>query len=207
MRRWETGRFCAPVFATILALTAVLSIGATNAHAQQVGQATNLRTVALQTPPRARQVEIFRFAPIFRGALLSTSPRGALEVTFSDGSRLSMGGASNVVVDEYVYAGPGGTGRQTVRYTKGFFRFVSGTIPKDKVQIQTPTVNIGIRGTVLRTVVDEDGTTTVGVDDGSITVTSNQTGQSITLNAGEKVTIKAGGEFGQIQLGKVEGCN
>jgi len=161
----------------------------------------------MQTPPRNRPVEIIRFAPIFRGALLSTSPRGALEVTFADGSRMSMGGASNVIVDEYVYSGPGGAGRQTVRYTKGFFRFVSGNIPKDRVQIQTPTVNIGIRGTVVRTVVEEDGTTTVGVDDGTITVTSTQTGQSITLNAGEKVTIKPGGEFGQVQLGKVEGCN
>jgi hypothetical protein len=205
MRRQGTARLHAPAFAAVLTLA--LSMSALDAHAQQVGQATNLRVVAMQTPPRNRPVEIIRFAPIFRGALLSTSPRGALEVTFSDGSRMSMGGASNVIVDEYVYAGPGGAARQTVRYTKGFFRFVSGTIPKDRVQIQTPTVNIGIRGTVVRTVVDEDGTTTVGVDDGTITVTSTQTGQSITLNAGEKVTIKPGGEFGQIQLGKVEGCN
>ena len=182
-------------------------IGATEAQAQQVGQATNLRVVALQTPPSRRPIELLRFAPIFRGALLSTSPRGALEVTFSDGSRVSMGGASNVIVDEYVYAGSGSAGQQSIRYAKGFFRFVSGTIPKDRVRLETPTVSVGIRGTVVRTVVDEDGTTTVGVDDGTVTVTSKQTGQSVTLNAGEKVTIKPAGEFGQVQLGKVEGCN
>jgi hypothetical protein len=45
------------------------------------------------------------------------------------------------------------------------------------------------------------------VDDGIAVVTSKQTGQSVTLNPGEKVTIKPAGEFGQIQLGKVEGCN
>jgi ferric-dicitrate binding protein FerR (iron transport regulator) len=192
--------------AIVLSFVVVLS-SSSAANAQQVGRATNLRTVAMQTPPNNRSAEVLRFAPIFRGALLATSPRGALEVTFADGSRVSMGGASTVVVDIYVYAGPGSGGQQVVRYTKGLFRFVSGRIPKDRVRIETPTVVIGIRGTVVRTIVDEDGTTTVGVDDGIAVVTSKQTGQSVTLNPGEKVTIKPAGEFGQIQLGKVEGCN
>lgn len=176
-------------------------------HAQQVGQASNVRVVAMQTPPGNRAFEVMRFAPIFRGALLSTSPRGALEVTFSDGSRLALGGGSSVVVDTYVYAGPGGAGQQAVRYTKGLFRFVSGSIPKDRVRLETPTTTIGIRGTTIRTNVEEDGTTTVGVDDGIAIVTSKQNGQSVTLGPGEKVTIKPSGTFGQIQLGKVEGCN
>lgn len=189
-------------------LSSVAAIGSNfGAEAQQVGRATNLRTVAMQTPPNNRSVEVLRFAPIFRGALLATSPRGALEVTFSDGSRVSMGGGSAVVVDTYVFAGRGSGGQQVVRYTKGLFRFVSGQIPKDRVRLETPTSSIGIRGTVVRTIVDEDGTTTVGVDDGIAVVTSKQTGQSVTLNPGEKVTIKPAGEFGQIQLGKVEGCN
>lgn len=177
------------------------------AHAQQVGQATNVRVVAMQNPPGSRTFELIRYAPIYRGAVLSTSPRGALEVTFSDGSRVAMGGGSSVVVDAYVYSGPGGAGQQTVRYTKGLFRFISGQIPKDRVRLETPTTVIGIRGTTVRTNVEEDGTTTVGVDDGIVTVTSKQTGQTVTLDPGEKVTIKPSGTFGQVQLGKVEGCN
>jgi hypothetical protein len=177
------------------------------AQAQQVGQATNVRVVAVQTPPGSRAFEVMRYAPIFRGAVLSTSPRGALEVTFSDGSRVAMGGGSSVVVDAYVYSGPGGAGQQTVRYSKGLFRFISGNIPKDRVRLETPTTVIGIRGTTVRTNVEEDGTTTVGVDDGIVLVTSKQTGQSVTLNPGEKVTIKPAGTFGQVQLGRVEGCN
>lgn len=190
------------------ALISVFSVSfAAPADAQQVGQATNVRIVAMQTPPGNRAVEVMRYAPIFRGALLSTSPRGALEVTFSDGSRLALGGGSTVVVDTYVYAGPGGAGQQAVRYTKGLFRFVSGSIPKDRVRLETPTTTIGIRGTTIRTNVEEDGTTTVGVDDGMAIVTSKQNGQSVTLGPGEKVTIKPSGAFGQVQLGKVEGCN
>lgn len=190
------------------ALMSVVGVSLTlPAVAQQVGQASNVRIVAMQTPPGNRAFEVMRYAPIFRGALLSTSPRGALEVTFSDGSRLALGGGSTVVVDTYVYAGPGGPGQQAVRYTKGLFRFVSGTIPKDRVRLETPTTVIGIRGTTIRTNVEEDGTTTVGVDDGTAVVTSKQTGQSVTLTPGEKVTIRPSGTFGQVQLGKVEGCN
>jgi hypothetical protein len=189
------------------ALVLALAGATLSAHAQQIGQASNLRIVATQAPPARTPFELVRFAPIFRGALLATSPRGALEVTFADGSKVALAGASAVVVDEYVYAGPGGVGRQTIRYTKGLFRFVSGQIPKDRVRIDTPTVTVGIRGTVIRTLVDEDGTTTVSVDDGTATVTSKQTGQSVTLDPGEKVTIKPSGDFGQVQLGKVEGCN
>jgi len=177
------------------------------ATADVVGRATNLRVVATQTPPRSGTVELVPLAPIFLQALLATSPRGALEVTFTDGSQLSISGASTVVVDAYVFAGPRSPGQQVIRYTKGLFRFVSGSMPKDRVRIETPTVSVGIRGTVVRTIVEDDGTTTVGVDDGQAFVTSKQTGQSVTLAPGEKVTLKPNGEFTQVRVGKVEGCN
>lgn len=192
--------------ALALGFGALLSVNCA-AATEQVGQATSVRVSAMQTPPASAAAELLRFKPIFRGAQLSTSPKGALEVTFADASRVSMGGGSTIVVDSYVYAGAGGGDEQVVRYTKGMFRFVSGAISKDKVRLETPTVTIGIRGTVVRTIVDVDGTTTVGVDDGVAFVTSKQSGQQLTLNAGEKVTIKPSGDFGQTQLGKVEGCN
>jgi hypothetical protein len=171
-----------------------------------VGRATALRPMATQALPQNRPAPLGFNAPIFQFGALQTAPNGALQVTFLDNSRLSMGPASFVVVDQYVYAGPGGAGRQVVRYTKGAFRFISGSIPKDKVQLETPTVTIGIRGTTIRTLVTDDGTTTVGLDHGGAIVTSKQTGQSVVLAPGEKVTIKPSGEMGPVTLGKVEGC-
>ena len=162
--------------------------------------------MATQALPQNRPVPLGFNAPIFQFGALQTAPNGALQVTFLDNSRLSMGPASFVVVDQYVYAGPGGAGRQVVRYTKGAFRFISGGIPKDKVKLETPTVSIGIRGTIIRTLVTEDGTTTVGLDHGLAFVTSKQTGQSVSLEPGEKVTIKPSGEMSPVTLGKVEGC-
>ncbi len=178
------------------------------AHAAEaVGAASSLRPQASQTPQNAARADISLNAQIFRNAVLTTAAKGALEVTFLDKSKLSMGGGSSLVVDEYVYAGPGSPGRQALRYTKGAFRFISGGIPKESVRVETPTVTIGIRGTTLRTLVTEDGTTTVGLDSGDAFVTSKQTGQTLSLGPGEKVTIKPNGVIGEITLGKVEGCD
>jgi len=174
--------------------------------ADQVGFTSAIRPMADQTLPQSPTVPLNFNAPIFRFARLRTAPQGALEVTFLDHSKLAMGPGSQLVIEQYVYAGPGGTGQQVVRYTQGAFRFISGNIPKDKVHIETPTVTIGIRGTTIRTLVTDDGTTTVGLDHGDAFVTSKQSGQTVFLTPGEKVTIKPSGEMGPVTLGKVEGC-
>lgn len=192
----------APLCATLLAVCLP------QAFAQEtVGLATSLRPHATQTPPQETTKEVTLNAPIYRNAVLKTEPNGALEVTFSDKSKLSVGPNSTIVVDEYVYGGPAGTSKQVLKYTQGAFRFISGTIPKDQVHIETPTITIGIRGTIVRTLVTEDGTTTVGLDEGMAFVTSKLSGQNLTLTPGEKVTIKPSGDFGTITLGKVEGCD
>lgn len=192
----------------ILGFIAVLAgLGWTSpVAAEAVGAATSLRPSATQAAPQQGAAELTLNANIFRDAELATGERGLLNVTFLDQSQLALGANSSVTVDEFNYAGPGAPGDQVLRYAKGAFRFISGAVPKDKVRIETPTVTIGIRGTTLRTLVAPDGTTTVGLDHGVAVVISRQTGLSITLNAGEKVTIKPGGEIGTITLGKVEGC-
>ena len=40
-----------------------------------------------------------RLDPVVKNARLETVPTGALEVTFTDGSRMTLGSASSVVVD------------------------------------------------------------------------------------------------------------
>jgi hypothetical protein len=174
--------------------------------AEQVGAASALRPQATQAAPAAQPKELALNAPVFRNAEVKTAAQGLLEITFLDQSKLSLGGDSEAVIDEFQYTGPGAPGDQVLKFSKGVFRFISGAVPKDKVKIETPTSLIGIRGTTLRTRVEADGTTTVGCDSGQVFITSRQTGQTITLNPGEKVTIKPGGEIGPIELGRVEGC-
>src|SRR5262245_42882248 len=136
-----------------LAAVATFACCAIASAAESVGNASNIIPAASQQAPQGTRSDIKLKDSIIRNAELATADHGALEVTFLDGSKLTMGQNSRLTVDEYVYAGPGGAGKQTVRYTKGLFRFLSGSIPKDQVKIETPTVTIGIRGTIFRTAI------------------------------------------------------
>lgn len=185
---------------------AVLLAGNCQAWAQQVGTVSSYRPQAEQTPPQAPKTLVALDTPILRDAMLETAANGLLEVTFLDNSKLAMGGSSAILVDEMTYAGPASPAGQVLKLTKGVFRFISGSVPKENVKIETPSATIGIRGTKLRVRVEPDGTTTAGCDEGVVTIVSRLTGQSLTLNPGEKVTIKPGGEMGPVTLGQVEGC-
>lgn len=183
------------------------------ALAQPVGNASAIRPAATQSVPQGTRTDLRLRDPIIRNAELVTADRGALEVTFLDGSRLTMGQNSRLRVDEYVYGGPGGAGKQTIRYTKGLFRFVSGSIPKKDVRIETPTVSIGIRGTIFRSVIGDDGAGAVSVEYGpngevyEVVLTSRETGKTVTLRSGQKVGFDNGGVFEGIVDGQVEGCD
>jgi hypothetical protein len=195
--------------AAFAALSCVaLVVGSGVSFAESVGKASAVRTQAYQQEQQAPNAgELHLNDAVIRNATLSTKPDSALEVTFVDGSKLSMGANSTMIVDDYVYSGPGGAGKQTLRATRGVFRFVSGTIPKDQVKIDTPTVTIGIRGTIFRftdnAVAVEYGPNGETYD---VYVKSKKTGQEIDLHSGEKVVINLDGSFGEVGGGTIEGC-
>jgi hypothetical protein len=181
--------------------------------ADPVGNTSAIIPNASQVPPQGTRSDLKLRDPIIRNAELATAERGALEVTFLDGSKLTMGQNSRLTVDEYVYSGPGGAGKQSVRYTKGLFRFISGSIPKDQVKVETPTVTIGIRGTIFRTVIGDNNEGAVSVEYGpngeeyEVTVTSKKTGETVVIKSGQKLGFTGAGGFAGIVDGQVEGCN
>jgi hypothetical protein len=192
------------------ALAALAMFAASAAYAESVGNASAIIPSASQATQGTRS-DLRIKDNIIRNAELVTADRGALEVTFNDGSKLTMGQNSRLTVDEYVYSGPN-AGKQTVRYTKGLFRFLSGSIPKENVKIETPTVTIGIRGTILRTVVGADGAGATSVEFGpngeeyEVVLTSKATGKTVVLKSGQKVGFDSAGVFEGIIDGQVEGC-
>jgi hypothetical protein len=200
--------------AALAALSCVaLVVGSGVAFAESVGKASAIRTSAYQQEPQAPSAgELHLNDAVIRNATLSTKPNSALEVTFLDGSKLSMGANSTMIVDDYVYSGPGGAGKQTLRATRGVFRFVSGTIPKDQVKVDTPTVTIGIRGTIFRLLMNEDQSGALAVEYGpngesyTVFIKSKKTGQEIDLHSGEKVVFDPQGNYGEVGGGTIEGC-
>ncbi len=180
----------------LIALIAGISVlGAASALAENVGQATRVQRFAYQTVPQAQKAPIYKLNPVVKNSRLETVPSGALEVTFTDGSRLTLGSASAIIVDNYVYGGSQGSGAQTLKMTQGLFRFVSGSMPKDKVKLQTPNVTIGIRGTVVKAMVNADGSSTIFFEHGSGNV-ENAAGKSVQMSQGDMLKVGADGSFG-----------
>lgn len=180
--------------ASMAAAVAALLVATLPASAENVGQATRVQRFAYQTPPQAQRAPVYRLNPVVRNSRLETVPSGALEVTFTDGSRLTLGSASSIVVDNYVFASQQGTGQQTLKMTKGLFRFVSGSMPKDQVRLVTPTVSIGIRGTVVKMKVNENGSGAVFFEHGSGFI-QNAAGQTTPMSEGDMVKIGADGSI------------
>jgi hypothetical protein len=180
---------------TLAVAISALLLSTVPASAENVGEATRGARFAYQTPPQTQRGPLYRLNPVIRNSRLETVPSGALEVTFTDGSRLTLGSASSVVVDNYVYAGPQGAGQQTLKMTKGVFRFVSGSMPKDRVRMETPTVSIGIRGTIVKMEVNEDGSGTINFEQGSGFI-DNGKGQNVPMSEGDVVTVAADGTIG-----------
>lgn len=164
------------------------------ALAEKVGEATRVRLVAYQTPPAATRETLYRLSAILRNAKLETVADAAMEVTFVDGSTLTLGPSSEAVVDEFAYSGPGSPANQTVKYTKGVFRFVSGAVPKDKVKLQTPAVTIGVRGTIVRTKV-APAKTVVFFEQGSGNV-CGAGGACVDMKQGDMVEADSKGNLG-----------
>lgn len=177
------------------AIAILAGLAAAPVWAEKVGEATRVRLVAYQTAPAAERETVYRLSPILRNAKLETVADAAMEVTFADNSTLTLGPSSEAVVDEFVYSGAGTAANQTLKYTKGVFRFVSGSVPKEKVTLKTPAVTIGIRGTVVRTKIGPGGATTVYFEQGSGNV-CGAGGVCVEMKPGDMVKADGKGNLG-----------
>jgi hypothetical protein len=169
----------------------VLLSTAIGATAAPVGEATRIVRFAYQTVTASSRSPVYRLDPIHEGALLETVPSGAMQVTFGDTSVLTLGSNSRLRVDRFVYA-QAGSGEQSLALARGVFRFVSGTIPKNSVKLTTPSISIGIRGTILKVQVNEDGGGTVYFEHGQGFV-ENREGRHVQVEEGERLEFTANG--------------
>ena len=132
----------------IVAATASASAQAPNREAGRIkvstGSAFILRGGAL-VPAQAGQV-------IFEADSLRTGADGRLGVTLKDDTRISLGPASEVRVDRFVYAPAEAQIGLVLKVVRGVMAYVSGRIAKlspDAIRLETPAAVVGVRGTSL----------------------------------------------------------
>lgn len=133
---------------------------------------------------------------------------GRLKIQFVDDTQVSMTEHTVVEINEYVYDPDPSKSKMALNFAQGTARFATGRlglVPRENIQIETPTASIGIRGTDFTMTVDELGRSLVillpdaDCDDakkleegclpsGSITVT-NQGGTQILDQAYQAVMV------------------
>ncbi|QEX19263.1 hypothetical protein FRZ44_45760 [Hypericibacter terrae] len=130
---------------------------------------------------------------------VTTPPWGTTSLQFLDGTKLEVGQASDVTLDEFVYDPNQTLTSAAIKFNRGVFRFITGeNTRKEGVSLTTPVATLSIRGTDLLIKVDYDGTTTVSVLRGAIAalacdrpeqVVSAGKVLKIPVNCSEKSTI------------------
>ncbi len=190
-------------FAVALFTTMAL-VNVTPAFAAQtlmVGLVTHVVNAAFGTPPATPREKKFVRFPIVSDEVLETDGNSGIVVEFLDETTLTLGSESRLIVDTMVYDPNSRNGKTILRLTTGVFRYVSGLSINHDVQIFTPVVEIGVRGSDALISVASDGATTVNVYSGEFTITRLNTPDLVVVNAAQVVTISGAGDFGAIEQG------
>lgn len=85
---------------------------------------------------------------------------GRLKIKFIDETQISLTEHTFVEITEYVFDPDPSKSKMAMNFVAGTARFATGglgLVPKENIQIETPTATIGIRGTDFTTTVDELG--------------------------------------------------
>ena len=89
---------------------------------------------------------------VYQADVLKTGVDGRMGVTLKDETQISLGPASEVRLDRFVYAPAEGKLGMAMRIASGIVAYVSGRIAKlapDAVRLETPAAIVGVRGTRL----------------------------------------------------------
>ncbi|MCW9033637.1 MAG: FecR domain-containing protein [Rhodospirillales bacterium] len=89
--------------------------------------------------------------PVFIGDVIQTSLVGSIVLKLLDDSLVSLDAESQIVLDDMVYDSATGSGQIAMNAVQGVFSFVSGKISANTssgMNVRSPSMTIGIRGTV-----------------------------------------------------------
>lgn len=139
--RWSVG-------ACALLLTATTALAAEPNGAGRVKVASGEAFIV-----RGRELLPAQIGQVIRSSDgLKTGPDGRLGVTLKDNTRVSLGPASEVRLESFIYNPSAGHMGLVLKFVRGVAAYVSGRIAKlspDSIRLETPAAIVGVRGTTL----------------------------------------------------------
>lgn len=126
----------------------------------EIGRTTAVNPDSQGTPPgRATRVLVPKL-DVFADERIETDEAGVAQILFRDGSHMSVGPNSDLVIDRFVYDPDTSAGELAASLGRGVLRFVGGQLSKrNKVTVATPVAVIGVRGGIAVIEHDINGAT------------------------------------------------
>jgi hypothetical protein len=167
--------------ASVLVMSAALTLVATTASAQSVGVTSATVGGPLGKPPAEVERVLHVGVDVKANELITTGAADRAHLVFLDGTALSVGPEARLVIDSFVYDANHKLGELSLSATRGVFRFVGGNISKAKaVTITTPSSAITIRGGIMMVAVDPAETKATFLYGQAMTVTGHGRTQVVT---------------------------
>lgn len=178
--------------ATILFGATTVAAAYSAALTTPVGDVEAVQEDAYGTPPEASREAKHRGDGVVYQEMLETLRKSGMLVKFNDGSKLTLGADSKVMVDAFVYEPGNADSKALISIPIGALRYVTGAMPKGQTTIDTPTATMVLRGTNVKVLTDGSNTLLV-VDEGSVKVHNKQTGEDTIVEEGDSVQISSTG--------------
>jgi hypothetical protein len=135
----------------LIAVAVAVGAGTAIAQPSAAGRIDRLAGTAVILRAGA-QVPVKAGDTVLETDILRTGPDGRIGVTLKDDTRLSLGPASEVRLEKFLYSPSEGKIGLALRVVRGLVAYVSGRIAKlapDAVRLETPAAIVGVRGTTL----------------------------------------------------------
>ena len=137
----------------LIVISNVYAAGPIGGIIEQSGKAGSIVRLSGEELTANLQTDIISFDEV-------ETENGRLKIQFVDETQVSLTEHTYMEIDEYVYDPDPSKSKMALNFVQGTARFATGglgLVPKENIQIQTPTATIGIRGTDFTTTVDELG--------------------------------------------------
>jgi hypothetical protein len=136
------------LLAPFVAATALLL--AANTAGANVGVVSVVEGEPIGKPTTGTERTLYIGLDMTADEKVTTKDNDRAHLVFLDGTSLTIGPNSNVVIDKFVYDPNTKTGEMALNVSRGTMRFVGGVISKkSEVKITTPLASMGIRGGIL----------------------------------------------------------
>ena len=140
----------------LLAMVAVTLLPVDPARGE-VGRTTAVQPAARGTPPESATRVLIPKLDVFANERIETGAAGITQILFRDGSNITVGPNSDLVIDRFVFDPETSAGELAATLGRGVLRFVGGQLSKrGAVRVTTPVAVIGVRGGIA--VINHDQT-------------------------------------------------